>query len=68
MSEDEKQNNKENVLQVNVYDEIKVSDDVTVEPSDITITARGEDDEELKFVFGQAVSSDAIAQSVSDAL
>ena len=68
MSEDENQNNKESVLHINVSDEIKISDDVTVEVSDITITARSEDNEEHNIVFPQAVSSDVIAQSLSDVL
>jgi len=68
MSEDEKQNNKESVRHINVNDEIKISDDVTVEVSDFTITARSENNEEHNIVFPQAASSDVIAQSLSDAL
>ncbi|HUS71513.1 MAG TPA: hypothetical protein VMY06_00490 [Sedimentisphaerales bacterium] len=68
MSEDENQNNKKNDLNVNVSDGIKISEDITVEPSDITVTARSEDNEEKKIIFSQAVSSEVIAQDLSDAL
>lgn len=68
MNEDENQNNKDSVLNINVSDGIGISDEVTVELSDITITTRGEDNEEHNIVFPQAVSSDVIAQSLSDEL
>jgi len=37
MNEDENQNNKDSVLNIYVHDEIGISDEVTVELSDITI-------------------------------
>ena len=68
MGKEENQNNKENELYINVGDEIKITDDVTVEVSDITMTARIKDNEQLKFVFPRAVSSEVIAQYLNDAL
>jgi len=68
MSEDENQNNMKRTLNINVSDGIGISDEVTVELSDITITTRGENNEEHNIVFPQAVSSDVIAQSLSDEL
>jgi len=68
MSEDKNQNDKEDLLYVNVSDGIYVSDVVDVQLSDITITARREDGEEQNITIPREVPSDAIAQSVSDAL
>jgi hypothetical protein len=68
MNEDESQNGKGRALNVNIFDGIGVSDAVTVERSDITITARREDGEEQNISIPREVPSDEIAQSVSDAL
>lgn len=68
MSKEENQNDKEDLLYVNVSDGIYVSDIVDVQLSDITITAHLEDGEEKNFSIPREIPSNEIAQSVSDAL